>query len=388
MTTDTSPLPPAAATRWSPWRWVATALLLLPVQVVVWFVMIHFSRMAEWVALGLIGLFTLIALAQVVCAFVGLVKALRRRGGARAPGAALAGAVTAVAAVLTWAYGGCVALFAMGGGWGRPLRVRGRQRHPELCAGSDWSCGELPLADDLAPATRRALEALWLHDAQKEHASVPAFARVSWLLAAVGAPPELLIDCQRAVLEEIDHARRCFALAQGYGGRVHSVLPMPELAHDGVRGTKEPLWALASESLGDGCLLEEFNADVAAACAEVCEEPTTRALLRQIAREERSHAEFSWRVFAWVVERAGADLRERLHDAVTALPRYRRPTAASWRLKPLVAAADAGELLRHGRLPDERWQELWQQRLHATMARAAAAIARKEPRAAVASAVS
>ncbi len=39
---------------------------------------------------------------------------------------------------------------------------------------------------------------------------------------------------------------------------------------------------LAVESLEDGCLLEDFNADVAAACAAVCEEPVTRAVLAQM----------------------------------------------------------------------------------------------------------
>jgi len=37
------------------------------------------------------------------------------------------------------------------------------------------------------------------------------------------------------------------------------------------------LEVLAEESLEDGCLLEDFNADVAAACAEVCRDPATRA---------------------------------------------------------------------------------------------------------------
>ena len=63
----------------------------------------------------------------------------------------------------------------------------------------------------LAIPRRAALEALWLHDAQKEHASVPAFSRISWMLAAVGAPADVallaiedgefqLIDSQKATV--------------------------------------------------------------------------------------------------------------------------------------------------------------------------------------------
>src|SRR5262249_34788491 len=151
--------------------------------------------------------------------------------------------------------------------------------------------------------TRRALEALWLHDAQKEHASVPAFARISWLLAAVGAPADLAEGAHRAALEEIDHTRRCFALAAGYAGRSHSVEPMPDLLLDGLALRGDPRVVLARESLADGCQLEDFNADVAAACAVVCEEPATGAVLDRIAVEERSHADFSWALLRWLLAR-------------------------------------------------------------------------------------
>jgi len=121
---------------------------------------------------------------------------------------------------LLGAAGGAALLFVGLGGaaWGRPLRVKGRQVHADLEEGTDWAKGDPPDGSDLDPATCRALEALWLHDAQKEHASVPAFSRVSWLLAAAGAPPELLRWSHRAAIEEIAHARLCFALAAGYGG--------------------------------------------------------------------------------------------------------------------------------------------------------------------------
>jgi hypothetical protein len=69
--------------------------------------------------------------------------------------------------------------------------VRGKILHPRLRGGADWTLGARPDVSRLDRPTRAALEALWLHDAQKEHASVPAFSRVSWMLAAVGAPAEL-----------------------------------------------------------------------------------------------------------------------------------------------------------------------------------------------------
>jgi hypothetical protein len=131
-----------------------------------------------------------------------------------------------------------------------------------------------------------------------------------------------------------------------------------------------PLVTLATESLGDGCQLEDFNADVAAECARVCGEPVTRAVLEQIAREERSHAEFSWALLHWLMAQAGDAVRPAIEDCLRRLHEIRRPTAVSWQKHRLVAAADEVQLRRHGRLPDQLWGEIWTRRLEATHRRA------------------
>jgi hypothetical protein len=275
------------------------------------------------------------------------------------PASRLAGILASVAAPVIGVFSLFGLLLSFGGGWGRPLRVRGRQLHPELREGADWTSGDRPDPSGLDPATRKALAALWLHDAQKEHASVPAFSRISWMLAAVGAPAELMAWSHRAALEEIEHAQKCFALAAGYGGIAYTVEPMPELLVGGLDCKANPLVTLATESLGDGCQLEDFNADVAAECARVCEEPVTRA-----------DAEFSWALLHWLVEHAGEAVRPAIEESLRRLHEIRRPTAVSWQKHRLVAAADEGQLRRHGRLPDQRWGEIWTQRLEATGRRA------------------
>lgn len=269
----------------------------------------------------------------------------------------------------------------MGGAWGRPLRIRGLQRHPNLRLGADWTAGERPDPTGLDAPTRAALEALWLHDAQKEHASVPAFTRVSWLLAAVGAPADLLLWCHRAAMEEIDHTQRCFALAAGYAGRSFTVEDMPDLLLSPIAGGRhaqtDPLVALAVESLSDGCQLEDFNADVAARCAAVCTEPATRGVLERIAREERTHADFSWAVLEWTLLRDRARVVPPIEKALAALDRYPRPTAVSGETAALVARADVAALRRHGRLSDAEWAQAWTERLAVTRARTAALLARQ-----------
>ena len=273
----------------------------------------------------------------------------------------------AVTHIMQWGGGG----FGLGGAWGRPLRIRGKQLHPALTEGADWTFGARPDPGALDGPTRRALEALWLHDAQKEHASVPAFARVSWLLAAAGGPAELLSWSHRAAIEEIAHAQACFALAAGYGGRTFTVEPMPELLLGGLDGRVDPRITLAIESLADGCQLEDFNADVAAACAEVCEEPVTRGVLERIAREERGHAELSWAVVGWLVERHREVVAAALETAARELEAYPRPTAVGDDKRELVAAACEAALRRHGRLPDSRWAAIWDARKALTRRRLA-----------------
>jgi hypothetical protein len=353
-----------------------TALALIPVMVVV-----AISGMnREDIDVHLVVL-TALAVAELATSILAVVFAAKaRRGGWLAGGIVgiifavggwTVGVVMIVAtSVIHWTAsggGGGGGGFGLGGGaWGRPLRIRGQQLHPSLTEGADWTAGPRPSAAGLDEPTRRALEALWLHDAQKEHASVPAFARVSWLLAAAGAPAELLTWAHRAGIEEIEHTQACFALAAGYGGRSHTVLPMPELLCGGLDAAADPRATLAIESLSDGCQLEDYNADVAAACARACREPVTRAVLERIAREERTHAELSWAILGWLVERHRAVVAAPLARAAADLARYPRPTAVAPDKHALVERADAALLRAHGRLPDPEWAAIWQMRLALT----------------------
>jgi hypothetical protein len=355
---DALPKPPSRVPFWL----AVISLAIIPVNTGIFFGSTAFSGGA---AITLVLLSGLLVFAQFGVGLAAVIASIR----AKRLGPAVAGGMAMVGSGLALAGGLAAAAMAMGSGggaWGRPLRVRGRQLHPELKEGADWTRGERPDPSQLDEPTRRALEALWLHDAQKEHASVPAFSRVSWLLAAVGAPAELLEWSHKAALEEIEHTRRCFALAAGYAGRSHTVEPMPDLLLGGLDMNGDPLEVLARESLSDGCQLEDFNADVAAECATVCRESATRGVLERIAVEERSHAEFSWAVVAWLLETHRDRVAPALENALIALGDYARPTAVSADKRALVDAADAEDLRAHGRLPDERWGALWELRLKGT----------------------
>ena len=110
--------------------------------------------------------------------------------------------------------------------------------------------------------------------------------------------------------------------------------------------------------------------DLAAAPA-----PVPKRVLELIAREERTHADFSWAVVQWLLERDFATVAPELEAALGKLDRYPRPTAVSAHKRALVAAADAALLRRHGRLPDVEWARLWSERLVATRQRLAGLLA-------------
>lgn len=154
---------------------------------------------------------------------------------------------------------------------------------------------------------------------------------------------------------------------------------MPDLLVGGLDLRGDPLVHLALESFKDGCLLEDFNADVAAACVEVCRDAAANDVLDRIAREERSHAELSWAMLAWLVERGGHDVRRAITKAIAELPAIARPTAASAEKQSLLDAADPDALLAHGRIPDAAWARLWTMRMHATRARARALLEGEAP---------
>ncbi len=251
---------------------------------------------------------------------------------------------------------------------GRPLRINGEVVRTDLHLkeGSNWAKGQRPEASHLDESTRAALEAFWLQDARGEHASIPAFSRISWQLAAIGSPPELLAWAHRAALEEISHAQLCFALAEGYGGHPYSVQPILKMFESGLDFGDDPIEVIATETLFDGCLLEGFFANIASVAAIQCEEPATLAALEQIAREEKSHAAFSWALLEWLLEQHPTKVKPLIQNAYDNLETYSRPHAVSRDQKHLVEKANPELLIKHGRLSDEQWQKVWDNHIEKT----------------------
>jgi hypothetical protein len=191
----------------------------------------------------------------------------------------------------------------LGGSKGRVLRLRGKAALPKHAEGTGWSDAAAPDVHQLSRDERATLAGLWLISARMEHASVAAFSQLSLHLAALGAPSELCERTHVAALDEIRHARRCYAIASAFAGKPLTAGPIAELAAPDATPI-DPI-RLAIGTLVDGCVAEGVAADVARTASAAAADPVVRDALAMIARDEETHAELAWSVLAWCLKLRG-----------------------------------------------------------------------------------
>lgn len=195
---------------------------------------------------------------------------------------------------------------------GRPLLIDGQPRTAAPTSRADWAASDaLPDTTGIDLFVRNELANHWLEIAAMEHASIGSFARFSLQLLALGAPPSLLADTQKAALDEIEHARIAYALASAYAGR--KLGPGPLDASDAPLATsrREAIRSLIFEA----CVNETLGAAEALAIADNVRDPALAGVLRRIANDEQRHAELAWRALAWLLESASVDETEVAQNA-------------------------------------------------------------------------
>ncbi len=205
----------------------------------------------------------------------------------------------------------CCYTFCENGCCGRAFVVDGQQRLAEVTTRYDWF--DLPIGEHLAldPTTRTALTDAWREDARMEHASVASFARFTLELLALGAPPDLVADAQRAALDEVDHAKLCFAQASRFAQRA---LGPAQLDVGGATGSRS-LPEVAAAALVEGAIGETLAAMLAREqLLGATDRPVQDALLR-IAIDEENHAELAWRFVHWALTQGGEPVRQAIARA-------------------------------------------------------------------------
>ncbi len=239
----------------------------------------------------------------------------------------------------------------------RPFLVGSSLRLAEAVESDDWQLEErdpLPSAS-LNPATAAALARDWLKDALDEHASIAAFARFTMHLVSVGAPPQLVVASQRAALDEVRHARACFALARRYGGR--DVGPGPLPIHDAMDAvTLSEIAALTTE---EGCVGETLGVLLAEEQLAKTTDPCVRSVLARahIVTDEARHAELAWSFVRWAIARGGEPVRRAVAAAIRrsvagtlAMPvrTYEGVDIDAWRAHGRLTCADARAVVERG----------------------------------------
>jgi hypothetical protein len=233
----------------------------------------------------------------------------------------------------------------------RPFLVGSSLRRPDAVPREDWQPEAAPVALPDAHLDARTADALardWLHDGCEEYASIAAFARFTMHLVSVGAPPEMIAESQRAAIDEIEHARACFALAERYGGRT---MGPGELSLEGAMPpvTLAEIAALTAE---EGCVGETLGVLLAEQQLAMATDPVVRSLLANahIVDDEARHAELAWRFVAWAVARGGEPVRIAVRAAIrravadtlaNPIRSYDGVDVAAWRAHGRLTCADA-----------------------------------------------
>ncbi len=186
---------------------------------------------------------------------------------------------------------------------GRPMRIDGVSVLAATQPTAGWHDeANVGLVVDVPPPLCAALARAWLAEAQLEHASVAAFAKLSLQLLAVGAPPELIDAAHAAARDEIAHAKVAFSLASHFGGEAVGPSPVPAWA----AAPSLELSTLLAETLEDGCVGETIAAREAAVAAAHATDATLARALFTIAEDETRHAELAFRVARFCVDALGA----------------------------------------------------------------------------------
>ena len=201
----------------------------------------------------------------------------------------------------------------------RPLLAGASLRRASPVPREDWiaDCTEAT-PDDVDASTLAALAKAYGLDGCEEHASVAAFARLTLHLLSAGAPPELVEMAHRASLDEIRHARTCFALARRYGGAPLGPGPLKleglfSGAHASLEATLPGMAALCAE---EGCVGETLGVLLAADALARARDPFVREVLSRMLDEEASHVELAWRVVSWCITQGGEPVRRAVAEAI------------------------------------------------------------------------
>jgi len=190
---------------------------------------------------------------------------------------------------------------------GRPLIFDGVAQIASISVGTTWSKGPLPKSHQLTLEQCKILSDFWLRTARLEHASVASFHQFALDLMKFGASPELLMRTNKAVMDEISHAKAAFAITEVFLGQPLS----PKEFHMRIEPAKD-LADFAKKVALEGAINETLAVVLASLQREKCTDSAIRNFLTDIILEEAEHAELAWDTLRWLVQKGGKDVIDAL----------------------------------------------------------------------------
>jgi hypothetical protein len=197
----------------------------------------------------------------------------------------------------------------------------------------------------------RAIADYFAEIAHLEAASVTAFRVLRDELRAAGAPKKLVRAAARAARDEIRHTRVTSALTRRFGGTPRR----PAIAEAAARS----LEAIAIENAVEGCVRETFGALLATRQATLASDPSIRAAMMRIARDETQHAALSWRVARFLDTKLGAEARRNVQNAKQGAARELLASLETEPVPSFAARAGLPSAAETSRLASELKQSLW-----------------------------
>lgn len=213
---------------------------------------------------------------------------------------------------------------------GRPLCTNKTILEADLCEGAAWSDASLNTLSMINQDIEQALENHlisnpeqttlvktelldhWIAIAKLEHSSVASFSRLTLELMALGAPADLLLDTQRATMDEINHAQSALEIVSALHQKPMQFTPFPS-AGISVRSERD---SILRSCVQEACLGETLGVIEAEGELELMRNAnapnTLIKRLSTVLADESRHAALAWRTLQWLIE---SDVPNKLEKA-------------------------------------------------------------------------
>ncbi|MEM9195175.1 MAG: ferritin-like domain-containing protein [Myxococcota bacterium] len=231
----------------------------------------------------------------------------------------------------------------------------GTVSEPERFVQVDWrfgcAVGRRPAGLVADPCLEETVGAFFAGVAALEESAVTAFDVMIDELTTLKAPSALLAAAEAARRDEVRHTKLMTELAERYGTH-----PKPPTI--GPTAARSP-FEITLENAVEGCIRETYGALVAEYQSHTAEDPDVRTVMREIAEDERRHAELSWALAGWLEPQLTAEERAQIGgakaDAIEALSS--NPVRLSTNAHRITGIPDARV---HGTMVQALRQQVWE----------------------------